>query len=318
MLSSPGKPRKVYPRPRGGTRSRRPSRSPREGLSPPTRGNHDRILRYQKSRGSIPAHAGEPGASILYQGPRPVYPRPRGGTVNAHDVKARVHQPARRVYPRPRGGTGYDGRGATREGGLSPPTRGNRCRRRRYSGSRGSIPAHAGEPRKPQSSRSLPRVYPRPRGGTRAGYRGDTKLIGLSPPTRGNPSSAASRAVYHRSIPAHAGEPARRVWRVVVGEVYPRPRGGTATPPAAPALVKGLSPPTRGNLSLRASRRPPRRSIPAHAGEPYGGARKVRSFGVYPRPRGGTPVGPSGMTTRAGLSPPTRGNHAGLELDAAS
>ena len=51
--------------------------------------------------------------------------------------------------------------------------------------------------------------------------------------------------------------------------VYPRPRGGTGSP--KPYLVDkvGLSPPTRGNLRDVGVALGRRRSIPAHAGEPW-------------------------------------------------
>ena len=54
----------VYPRPRGGTIL--PSRwwTRREGLSPPTRGNRGAPFGHAADGGSIPAHAGEPVASV--------------------------------------------------------------------------------------------------------------------------------------------------------------------------------------------------------------------------------------------------------------
>ena len=111
----------VYPRPRGGTpvSSPRPSRA--HGLSPPTRGNHARILQPVPERRSIPAHAGEPTGRIRKACRRAVYPRPRGGTSVVHAITR---------LPR----------------GLSPPTRGNRRHALAYLVKRGSIPAHAGEP----------------------------------------------------------------------------------------------------------------------------------------------------------------------------
>ena len=70
----------------------------------------------------------------------------------------------------------------------------------------------------------------------------------------------------------------------------------------------GLSPPTRGNQSgsSPASRR--RRSIPAHAGEPWAPEHSARRRKVYPRPRGGTHRGLPSLLASVGLSPPTRGN----------
>ena len=98
--------------------------------------------------------------------------------------------------------------------------------------------------------------------------------------------------------------------RLVAGGVYPRPRGGTAHALSRARRLWGLSPPTRGNRrqSARLSRR--YRSIPAHAGEPASAYAKMVSREVYPRPRGGTLEGRAANVRSAGLSPPTRGNHA--------
>ena len=52
----------------------------------------------------------------------------------------------------------------------------------------------------------------------------------------------------------------------------------------------------------------PKRSIPAHAGEPGAHGRRRRRCGVYPRPRGGTTTRALPATSLNGLSPPTRGN----------
>ena len=73
---------------------------------------------------------------------------------------------------------------------------------------------------------SLTQVYPRPRGGAGRYTPAPRPCGGLSPPTRGSLQFGHSGQVWHRSIPAHAGEPvtvpeARRPYTV-----YPRPRGG--------------------------------------------------------------------------------------------
>ena len=52
----------VYPRPRGGTCSRRRPQTRYRGLSPPTRGNLPYSLGCFLAERSIPAHAGEPGS----------------------------------------------------------------------------------------------------------------------------------------------------------------------------------------------------------------------------------------------------------------
>ena len=196
--------------------------------------------------------------------------------------------------------------------GLSPPTRGNRCRCHRSKGPRdGSIPAHAGEPR---LSEPLTRHD-----------------IGLSPPTRGNRQPLQPRVMPGRSIPAHAGEPpcvrfpkvsttvyprprGGTVCSTMLGvrglAVYPRPRGGTASRRPSSHPSPGLSPPTRGNRQGRGAYTGDTiRSIPAHAGEPRGRYRRQSLGWVYPRPRGGTLTAPPWNLGRTGLSPPTRGNH---------
>ena len=130
------------------------------------------------------------------------------------------------------------------------------------------------------------------------------------------------------SIPAHAGEPPERILSPPEGAVYPRPRGGTDRPRAAvqrgrvyprprggtsesgylAGMYRGLSPPTRGNLSAGLGIEVSRRSIPAHAGEPRYRNDMARYAAVYPRPRGGTDMSENKITVKTGLSPPTRGN----------
>ena len=70
----------VYPRPRGGTRRWGRRWRVRGGLSPPTRGNHERGLPLRTRARSIPAHAGEPRLKRDKRFADAVYPRPRGGT----------------------------------------------------------------------------------------------------------------------------------------------------------------------------------------------------------------------------------------------
>ena len=111
----------VYPRPRGGTPNERQARASASGLSPPTRGNPFHLSVVNLSCRSIPAHAGEPTFGLTIVHTKPVYPRPRGGTIPHCQISSR-----------------YDG--------LSPPTRGNRCPPHPARSPGRSIPAHAGEP----------------------------------------------------------------------------------------------------------------------------------------------------------------------------
>ena len=172
--------------------------------------------------GSIPAHAGEPLPKCQLPAQDSVYPRPCGGTCQ------------RRTN------------GITVEG-LSPPMRGNRGKKENDEHTNRSIPAHAGEPKSRTPKACHDSVYPRPCGGTGGFARIDKRLIGLSPPMRGNPRAARRRPRRCRSIPAHAGEPARRPIPQVPEPVYPRPCGGTTTTATRERALSGLSPPMRGN-----------------------------------------------------------------------
>ena len=173
-----------------------------------------------------------------------------------------------------------------------------------------------------------PAVYPRPRGGTQLLGVGVPAVTGLSPPTRGNRTSACIHRMGSRSIPAHAGEPSVQDDAGVTSGVYPRPRGGTCLWMLRSEVAAGLSPPTRGNRRQQHSSHTGYGSIPAHAGEPTIRSSPIWSSRVYPRPRGGT-VSPSRIIPSilglsrprggtvdtnglqfllTGLSPPMRGN----------
>ena len=192
--------------------------------------------------------------------------------------------------------------------GLSPPTRGNHVSAASGGVRLGSIPAHAGEPPPALFPSTRPPVYPRPRGGTMLSAMSESGRTGLSPPTRGNRRALRLRLREARSIPAHAGEPGASARTARYGGVYPRPRGGTVTSVGMASTVEGLSPPTRGNPPAGTSKASRRRSIPAHAGEPFGNMALCRMMAVYPRPRGGTYSIGNKPPSSEGLSPPTRGN----------
>ena len=74
--------------------------------------------------------------------------------------------------------------------------------------------------------------------------------------------------------------------------------------------VEGLSPRVRGNQIIARPPHPPRRSIPACAGEPPRHFRFRLPRKVYPRVCGGTRSSPGTRRTCCGLSPRVRGNPA--------
>ena len=272
MIVAKGIAATVYPRPRGGALGRAEAAGGPFGLSPPTRGSRRAPAGRQRLPRSIPAHAGEPmwtpGGSTMSW----VYPRPRGGagggvftwlalhglsppTRGSHAAHAAFHSRRRSipahageprryqtaicldwVYPRPRGGAIFRSAPLATGEGLSPPTRGSRRRPDPARQPQGSIPAHAGEPGSGSGSPGSRKVYPRPRGGARKTGAGEFRDYGLSPPTRGSRHPRTHRFILPRSIPAHAGEPGRRLQWKSLSAVYPRPRGG-----ASAAFAPGVS-----------------------------------------------------------------------------
>ena len=172
----------------------------------------------------------------------------------------------------------------------------------------GSIPACAGEPRRPASRPSRRRVYPRVCGGTRRRQYNSSPLSGLSPRVRGNLDADHREEERPWSIPACAGEPPWRYARRRSQAVYPRVCGGTQIEQTAGASSSGLSPRVRGNLSGIRLLLVLDRSIPACAGEPAGNDARYGSREVYPRVCGGTGRDRLPHRPGHGLSPRVRGN----------
>ncbi len=193
---------RVYPRPCGETRQCFRLRHATTGLSPPMRGNHVVGDGARQAVGSIPAHAGKPGA-------------PHRGRLR------------HRVYPRPCGETAWCLSKLTLAAGLSPPMRGNRRYGRERDAGEGSIPAHAGKPTTLPATVTGRRVYPRPCGETTAVLCVAGSSTGLSPPMRGNHGRQGLLGAGGGSIPAHAGKPSSTVSRAAPSRVYPRPCGET-------------------------------------------------------------------------------------------
>ena len=249
------------------------------------RGNHDGRRECLALIGSIPACAGEPEI-IDSQSPRG------------------------KVYPRACGGTSLRALPNLSKAGLSPRVRGNRIERERSNRKAGSIPARAGEPAMISTARVVSRVYPRACGGTLDLLDVVADGKGLSPRVRGNRRAGRQLSVFHRSIPARAGEP--RGWRGSSGRhgVYPRACGGTGKRAHGLAPVMGLSPRVRGNLNPDRHIALDLGSIPARAGEPLPASGSWRGAWVYPRACGGTFSHNARIAPSMGLSPRVRGNPA--------
>ena len=256
------------------------------GLSPHTRGSRPGRFAPVPSPGSIPAHAGEPRRRCSAAAPRGVYPRTRGGAM-PYPAEADGHR------------------------GLSPHTRGSRPGRFAPVPSPGSIPAHAGEPRRRCSAAAPRGVYPRTRGGATSALSRAGALKGLSPHTRGSRERLDAVGHPRGSIPAHAGEPATHASQYAAPRVYPRTRGGARGCALCHGALSGLSPHTRGSPARRADRSLRRGSIPAHAGEPPRSRGAGGQTRVYPRTRGGAEIEGTHREVDWGLSPHTRGSPTG-------
>ena len=150
----------VYPRARGGNKSKSKLARLSCGLSPRTRGEPQTRWSGPRRPGSIPAHA--------------------GGTLARRRGRVRHG-----VYPRARGGNRDKTPAGTSPRGLSPRTRGEPRIMTRRCRPVGSIPAHAGGTARSAPLRRWRSVYPRARGGN--GECGQIVVhdSGLSPRTRG-------------------------------------------------------------------------------------------------------------------------------------
>ncbi len=287
----PACPTGAYPRGRGGTGAASEYRDDKRGLSPRTRGNRRRLLVAPCPRGPIPADAGEPSRCIPARRATRAYPRGRGGA-----------QPVASL--------------AMFGPGLSPRTRGNPRPSPSSATRSGPIPADAGEPHSLPHGQTPNGAYPRGRGGTNVLGLIGLGQAGLSPRTRGNPRRVPYRSRLLGPIPADAGEPRPKQSPAVAPGAYPRGRGGTMRQLASVDLAEGLSPRTRGNLTVSGTAANAEGPIPADAGEPMAERTAPRCNSAYPRGRGGTGSSDDRLSVARGLSPRTRGNlvdiqHAG-------
>ena len=213
------------------------------GLSPRVRGNQDELAAEIERKGSIPACAGEPPIAQPLRSQGEVYPRVCGGTTQAACYNTKYH-------------------------GLSPRVRGNLAVDRPRIAYQRSIPACAGEPRRPRSACLGMQVYPRVCGGTTLMPAYPIAVKGLSPRVRGNRLRIQLGHRRPRSIPACAGEPQLEAVDDSVVGVYPRVCGGTSNSSNGASFANGLSPRVRGNPPAQYNVAVRPRSIPACAGEP--------------------------------------------------
>ncbi len=192
--------------------------------------------------------------------------------------------------------------------GRSPRTRGSQGKRSGWRSMPRSIPAHAGEPAAGLIFHPYCQVDPRARGGAYCPRELKCSRGGRSPRTRGSQVLAPRRDPRHRSIPAHAGEPAEASGPREEVKVDPRARGGATRVAASPGRRYGRSPRTRGSPFWNFAKRRVTRSIPAHAGEPFDPSPSLPLDPVDPRARGGALCQIRHIILYQGRSPRTRGS----------
>ena len=200
--------------------------------------------------------------------------------------------------------------------GLSPRMRGSPYGRPLRAADPGPIPAHAGEPAWRRARRTPARAYPRACGGATTLKLSPSRTRGLSPRMRGSQLAHGLRIAGPGPIPAHAGEPWARCQSGSTGRAYPRACGGAASSRVIFVVPRGLSPRMRGSLGRMGASRSIRGPIPAHAGEPPGGACPPTRPRAYPRACGGADPSSAGIAARKGLSPRMRGSRGCAERGA--
>ena len=200
--------------------------------------------------------------------------------------------------------------------GSSPLTRGKRYRLDRAGPRRRLIPAHAGKTGVTPGSTGAPPAHPRSRGENKAVSTLARKHVGSSPLTRGKHGARLGFDTRRRLIPAHAGKTPVRWDGVPPSSAHPRSRGENAIAALVAGLVYGSSPLTRGKQVTRASRAPPLRLIPAHAGKTLDSSERAWLQRAHPRSRGENGWPARNILPDEGSSPLTRGKqHIGVDVD---
>ena len=260
-----------------------------QGPSPRVRGRPHRWTGSKRSRGSIPACAGETRSGPLLPWDARVHPRVCGGDLAKTLTGTQKSGPSPRVRGRPR------------------PID---CRARRG----GSIPACAGETLSGTLNAVTSRVHPRVCGGDRSSVCSSVLAQGPSPRVRGRLHTGTRPRRRRGSIPACAGETGHDNKSPSPDRVHPRVCGGDSTAGLWSALGGGPSPRVRGRLKSMLFVEFAIRSIPACAGETLRQSSLNFHPRVHPRVCGGDSSAASFHGPMKGPSPRVRGRHCGARV----
>ena len=279
----------VHPRECGGNKMLDRLVGTLTGPSPRVRGKRRNSGPVRRSRGSVPASAGETVTTSDDWKIVRVHPRECGGNRSRHLERDSLRGPSPRVRGKPLG-----------VGHL-------------FLG-HGSIPASAGETASVRGSAHNERVHPRECGGNKVAEGAVVGVLGPSPRVRGKHLAEVEITAPSRSIPASAGEtrgfaPSRTVYRV-----HPRECGGNAETGTAQRPATGPSPRVRGKRLRGHQHGAHRRSIPASAGETPGPERPHHAVGVHPRECGGNATFTAAAGPANGPSPRVRGKRGQPEV----
>ncbi len=289
------------------------------GSSPHGRGTPATTRRGIIPRRFIPAWAGNAGTYRSLAWARSVHPRmggerylppprrPRGGGSSPHGrgtppSSASLSAPPRfipawagnapRLASRGRGAAVHPRMGGERQPlggprpahlGSSPHGRGTPLQEVEHPAPVRFIPAWAGNASPRRRWRVFRTVHPRMGGERLANITEKNGQTGSSPHGRGTLEARARRGVFHRFIPAWAGNaPARRTLRGV-GSVHPRMGGERPLARDAVPVLPGSSPHGRGTRRHERPGRQEVRFIPAWAGNAGAARRASSGEPVHPR-----------------------------------
>ena len=170
--------------------------------------------------------------------------------------------------------------------GSSPLARGTRYRSWLALGSRRLIPARAGSTFPGSPRTAIVSAHPRSCGEHNHRYTAAGAGFGSSPLARGTPQKGIALMCRGRLIPARAGNTQFSKLVHAAELAHPRSRGEHMIRRAFFPADGGSSPLARGTLTARRNTSPPKRLIPARAGNTYRAAGRSRRNSAHPRSRG--------------------------------
>ena len=169
------------------------------------------------------------------------------------------------------------------------------------------IPARAGNTPLRVSSFGVGPVHPRACGEHSNHMTARSTFSGSSPRVRGTPRGQAGEPRRVRFIPARAGNTCGRVQRSIHPAVHPRACGEHSLKELRDGRDTGSSPRVRGTRTGAVCPPPPRRFIPARAGNTSSRPPCAARTAVHPRACGEHQSPGASMSTDDGSSPRVRG-----------